>query len=61
MAKKSLRIKASRPQKFAVREYNRCERCGRPRGYHRKFHLCRVCLRELALQGYIPGMTKSSW
>jgi len=61
MAKKSLRIKAARPQKYKVREYHRCERCGRSRGYYRRFHLCRICLRELALRGYIPGMTKSSW
>ncbi|MFB3788798.1 MAG: type Z 30S ribosomal protein S14 [bacterium] len=61
MAKTSLIVKASRPQRFKVREYNRCQRCGRPRGYYRKFHLCRVCLRKLALQGYIPGMTKASW
>ncbi|MGC9329351.1 MAG: type Z 30S ribosomal protein S14 [Candidatus Hinthialibacter sp.] len=61
MAKKSLVLKSQREHKFPVRDYNRCERCGRARGYYRKFHLCRVCLRELALQGYIPGMTKSSW
>lgn len=61
MAKKSMIVRASKPQKFKVRQYNRCKRCGRPRGYYRKFELCRVCLRELALEGYIPGMTKSSW
>lgn len=61
MAKTSLKVKQKRKQKFEVRTYNRCQRCGRPRGYYRKFQLCRVCLRELALQGYIPGMTKSSW
>ncbi len=61
MAKKSLRVKASRPQKFKVREYYRCRRCGRSRGYYRKFQLCRVCLRTLALEGSIPGMTKASW
>ncbi len=61
MAKKSLIVKASRPQKFKVREYSRCKRCGRTRAYYRRFKLCRVCLRELALEGYIPGMTKSSW
>lgn len=61
MAKTSLQVKQKRKQKFKVREYNRCQRCGRPRGYYRKFQLCRVCLRELASQGYIPGMTKSSW
>jgi small subunit ribosomal protein S14 len=61
MAKKSLIAKASRPQKFKVREYTRCRRCGRPRAVFRKFGLCRICLRDLAHQGGIPGMTKSSW
>lgn len=61
MAKTSLKVRQKRKQKFEVRQYNRCQRCGRPRGYYRKFQLCRVCLRELALQGFIPGMTKSSW
>lgn len=61
MAKKSLRVKAGRKPKFQVRAYNRCRRCGRPRAYYRKFQLCRICLRELALRGEIPGMTKSSW
>ncbi len=61
MAKTSLVVKAARKPKFKVREYTRCQRCGRARGVYRRFRLCRVCLRELALQGYIPGMTKSSW
>jgi small subunit ribosomal protein S14 len=61
VAKKSLRIKQSRPQKFKVRAYSRCNRCGRRRYVFRKFGLCRICLRELAHQGVIPGMTKSSW
>ena len=61
MAKKSLVVKAGRPQKFKVRNYTRCRRCGRPRAVYRKFGLCRICLRELAHQGFIPGMTKSSW
>jgi small subunit ribosomal protein S14 len=61
VAKKSLRIKQARPQKFRVRAYSRCNRCGRPRAVFRKFGLCRICLRELAHQGVIPGMTKSSW
>jgi len=61
MAKKSMIAKARRPQKYAVRAYNRCYRCGRPRGYVRRFGLCRICLRELAHQGLIPGVTKSSW
>jgi small subunit ribosomal protein S14 len=55
MAKKSLIAKAARPQ------YSRCNRCGRPRAVFKKFGLCRICLRELAHQGVIPGMTKSSW
>jgi small subunit ribosomal protein S14 len=61
MAKKSLVAKAARPQRFRVRRYSRCNRCGRPRAVYRKFGLCRICLRELAHQGQIPGMTKSSW
>ena len=47
--------------KFKVRLRNRCRRCGRPRGYMRQFALCRVCFRQLALEGYLPGVTKSSW
>ena len=47
--------------RFSTRYYNRCGRCGRSRGYYRKFDLCRICLRQLALEGKIPGMTKSSW
>lgn len=47
--------------KFAVRLRNRCQRCGRPRSYMRKFALCRICFRQLALLGEIPGVTKSSW
>ena len=61
MAKTSLIVKAGRKQRYSTREYNRCMRCGRPRGYFRKFGLCRICLRELAHQGVIPGLTKSSW
>ena len=61
MAKKSLRIKQSRPQRFRVRNYTRCNRCGRPRAVFKKFGLCRICRRDLAHQGVIPGMTKSSW
>ena len=61
MAKKSMVVKASRPQKFKVREYTRCQRCGRPHGVLRKFGLCRICFRELAKQGQIPGVKKSSW
>lgn len=61
MAKKALIAKANRKQKFRVREYNRCGRCGRPRAYYRKFGLCRLCFRELANKGEIPGVTKASW
>ena len=61
MAKKSLIVKSQRPQKFKVRNYTRCRRCGRPRAVYRKFGLCRICLRALAHAGAIPGMTKSSW
>ncbi len=61
MAKKSLIAKAKRKKKFSVREYNRCPICGRPKAYYRKFDMCRICLRKLALQGDIPGVTKSSW
>ena len=61
MAKTSQRVSQRRPAKFKTRNYNRCKRCGRPRAYLRKFGLCRICLRDLAHQGAIPGMTKSSW
>ncbi len=60
MAKKSIVIRESR-RKFDTQVRNRCTRCGRPRGYYRRFGLCRICLRELALQGKIPGLMKSSW
>jgi small subunit ribosomal protein S14 len=61
MAKKALRNKAERKQKFKVREYTRCQRCGRPRAVYRRFGLCRLCFREMAHQGEIPGVTKGSW
>ena len=61
MAKKSLIAKAQREPKFAVRAYNRCPLCGRPRGYYRKFGMCRICLRDRANKGELPGVTKSSW
>jgi small subunit ribosomal protein S14 len=47
--------------KFAIRHRNRCKRCGRPRGFMRKFELCRICFRQLSLAGEVPGVTKSSW
>ena len=61
MAKTSLRVKAQRPPKFAVRKYNRCPLCGRPRAFYRRFQMCRLCLRDLARKGQIPGMIKASW
>ena len=61
MAKKSQIVRQQRGSKYKTREYNRCRKCGRPRAYLRKFGLCRICLREVAHQGYIPALTKSSW
>ena len=61
MAKTSLVVKASRPQRYKVRQYTRCNRCGRPRAVYKRYRLCRICLRDLAHEGVIPGMTKSSW
>jgi ribosomal protein S14 len=61
VAKKSMIVKQQRPQRYPTRAYSRCRRCGRPRAVYRKFGLCRICLRDLAHQGLIPGMTKSSW
>lgn len=61
MAKKALVNKAQATPKFKVRGYLRCRRCGRPRGYLRKFGMCRLCVRELAHKGELPGITKSSW
>jgi small subunit ribosomal protein S14 len=61
MAKKSLIAKAKLTPKFKVRAYTRCQRCGRPRAVLRKFGLCRICVRELAHAGELPGITKSSW
>jgi len=53
--------KAKKKPKFKVRQVNRCSLCGRPRGYIRKFGICRICFRELAYKGEIPGIRKSSW
>ncbi|MBF0170130.1 MAG: type Z 30S ribosomal protein S14 [Nitrospinae bacterium] len=61
MAKKSMIAKQKQKPKFAVRAYTRCQKCGRPRAYLRKFALCRICFRKLSLEGKIPGVTKSSW
>jgi small subunit ribosomal protein S14 len=55
------RGKGEKKPKFSTRRHNRCKRCGRPRAYLRKFGLCRLCFRQLALQGEIPGVAKSSW
>ena len=61
MAKTALKVKTARKPKFAVRGYTRCQRCGRPKAVYRKFGLCRICFRERALMGELPGVTKSSW
>jgi small subunit ribosomal protein S14 len=61
MAKTSLIVKHNREQKYNVRSYTRCERCGRPHSVLRKFKLCRICFRELAYKGQIPGVRKASW
>ena len=61
MAKKCLVEKQKREPKFKVRGYSRCRRCGRPRAYLRRFGLCRICFREMALAGDLPGVRKASW
>ncbi len=61
MAKKSLIAKAGRKPKFKVQAYTRCNRCGRARSVYRTFGLCRICVREMAHRGELPGITKSSW
>ncbi|HHV44251.1 MAG TPA: type Z 30S ribosomal protein S14 [Firmicutes bacterium] len=61
MAKKSMIAKSKRPAKFATRRVNRCQVCGRPRGYLRRFKLCRICFRNLAHRGELPGVVKASW
>lgn len=61
MAKKSLIAKSQRKPKYKVRAYNRCKRCGRSRAYLRKFGMCRICVRELASRGELPGIRKASW
>ena len=61
MAKKSMIVKSQKNQKFKVREYSRCQRCGRPHSVLKKYGICRICFRELAYQGQIPGVKKSSW
>jgi small subunit ribosomal protein S14 len=61
MARKSLIVKARKSPKFSTRQYNRCFNCCRADGYMRKFGLCRICFREMALRGEIPGVIKASW
>lgn len=61
MAKKGLREKANRKPKYEVRKYTRCQRCGRPRAVFKDFLLCRICFREMALKGELPGIRKASW
>jgi small subunit ribosomal protein S14 len=61
MAKTSKIVRANRPAKYKTRAHSRCRRCGRPRAVYRKFGLCRICLREMAHAGELPGVSKSSW
>ncbi|MGD9022527.1 MAG: type Z 30S ribosomal protein S14 [Deltaproteobacteria bacterium] len=61
MAKKSLMVKSKRKPRFSARAYTRCPICGRPRAFIRKFGICRICFRNLALKGELPGVIKSSW
>ena len=61
MAKTAMKVKQQRKPKFAVRAYTRCEICGRPHAVLKKFGICRICFRELAYKGQIPGVKKASW
>jgi small subunit ribosomal protein S14 len=61
VAKKSWIAKSKRTPKFKVRAYTRCNKCGRSRAYLRRFGICRICFRDLALQGEVPGVVKASW
>lgn len=61
MTRKCLMVKWQKPPKFKVRHRNRCPLCGRPRGYLRKFRMCRICFREMASRGEVPGVIKASW
>ena len=61
MAKLSMKLKQQMKPKYSTRQYNRCQICGRPKGYLRKFKMCRICFRKLASEGQLPGVTKSSW
>ena len=61
MARKALIVKSKSEPKYKTRRYNRCQLCGRPRAYYRKFQICRLCFRGLASKGEIPGVKKASW
>ena len=61
MARKAMKVKQARKQKYKTREYTRCNICGRPHAVLRDFGICRICFRELAYKGQIPGVKKSSW
>ncbi|MFA6427587.1 MAG: type Z 30S ribosomal protein S14 [Candidatus Magasanikbacteria bacterium] len=61
MATQAQKAKSSRKPKYSTREVRRCWKCGRKHGYMRKFNMCRICFRELASRGEIPGVVKSSW
>ncbi|MCQ2527918.1 MAG: type Z 30S ribosomal protein S14 [Saccharofermentans sp.] len=61
MAKKSMIFKATKTPKFSTQQHNRCKLCGRPHSYIRKYGICRLCFRDLAYKGQIPGVKKASW
>ncbi len=61
MARLAMIVKANKPSKFPVRDKNRCNQCGRSRAYIRKFGICRICFRQLAHKGELPGVIKASW
>jgi small subunit ribosomal protein S14 len=61
MARKALIVKSQKEPKYKTRRYNRCQLCGRPRAFYRKFQICRICFRSLASKGEIPGIKKASW
>jgi len=61
MARKALINKTNAKPKYKTRAYNRCKLCGRPRAFYRKFQICRICFRNLASEGKIPGVKKASW
>ncbi len=61
MARKALIVKSKKEPKYKTRRYNRCQLCGRPRAFYRKFQICRICFRSLASKGEIPGIKKASW